>query len=113
MTLRMRRPAHGGVHLACSAPFRSWGLGYPDRNSFIRPRRDSVKTRHNQKMWGGTLSSCLSAMPPVLHGPEGSAWARNLGVPLSDLRLLCGSIDGWGGESWSYGRFGFGVSFSF
>ena len=22
----------------------------------------------------------------------------NLGVPLSDLRLLCGSINGWGGE---------------
>ena len=33
----------------------------------------------------------------VLHGLEGSAWARSLGVPLSDLRLLCGSIDGWGG----------------
>ena len=46
---------------------------------------------------------CLSAMHvpyhPVLHGFEGSAWARNLGVPLSDLRLLCGSIDGRGGES--------------
>ena len=23
----------------------------------------------------------------------------DLGVPLSDLRFLCGSIDGWGGES--------------
>ena len=38
--------------------------------------------------------SCLSAMSirchPVLHGVEGSAWARNLGVPLSNLRLLCG-----------------------
>ena len=41
---------------------------------------------------------CVSAMHipchPVLHGFEGSAW-----VPLSDLRLVCGSIDGWGGES--------------
>ena len=26
--------------------------------------------------------SCLSALCPVLHGSEGSAWARNLGVPL-------------------------------
>ena len=32
------------------------------------------------------LLSCI-----VLHGFEGSAWARNLGLPLSDLRLLCGS----------------------
>ena len=36
---------------------------------------------------------------PVLHGFQGSAWAWSracrLGVPLSDLRLLCGSIDGW------------------
>ena len=31
---------------------------------------------------------------PVPHGSEGSAWARSLGVPLSDLGLLCGSIDG-------------------
>ena len=23
----------------------------------------------------------------------------DLGVPLSDLKLLCGSMDGWGGES--------------
>ena len=49
------------------------------------------------------LPPVLSAMHiirhPVLHGFEGSAWARNLGVPLSDLRLLCGSMDGWGGES--------------
>ena len=48
--------------------------------------------------------SCLSAMPirchPVLHGFEGSAWVLSLGAPLSDLRLLCGSIDGGrGGES--------------
>jgi hypothetical protein len=47
--------------------------------------------------------SCLSALHipchPVLHGFEGSAGARNLGVPLSDPRLVCGSIDGWGGES--------------
>ena len=27
---------------------------------------------------------------------EGSAWARSLGVPLTDLRVLYGSIDGWG-----------------
>ena len=33
---------------------------------------------------------------PVLHGFEGSVWVWNLGVPLSDLRLLWGSIDGWG-----------------
>ena len=44
--------------------------------------------------------SCPTCLPcPVLHGSEGSAWARTLGVPLSDLRLLCGSIDDWGGES--------------
>ena len=45
---------------------------------------------------------CLSAMPipfhPVLHGFEGSAWARSLGVPLSDLRLYCGLINGLGGR---------------
>ena len=32
-----------------------------------------------------------------MHGSEGSAWARNLGVPLSDLRPLCVSVAG--GES--------------
>ena len=46
---------------------------------------------------------CLSAMHtpchPVLHGFEGSAWARSLRVPHLDLRPLCGSIDGPGGES--------------
>lgn len=40
---------------------------------------------------------------PVLLGFEGSAWARSLGVPLSDLRLLRGSIDGWReGGAWFY-----------
>ena len=44
---------------------------------------------------------CLPAMPfpwpLVMHGFEGSAWTRSLGVPLSDVWLLCGSIDGCGG----------------
>ena len=45
-------------------------------------------------------ATCPACLPcPVMHGSEGSAWARNLGVPLSDLRHLCVSIDGWGGES--------------
>ena len=38
--------------------------------------------------WSGT--TCGQFLPPVLHGSGDSAWARNLGVPLSDQRLLCG-----------------------
>ena len=41
---------------------------------------------------------------PVQHGFEGSAWARSLEVPLSDLKLLCGSIDGWM-EEWRVAAF--------
>ena len=40
---------------------------------------------------------CACLPCPVMHGSEGSAWARNLGVPLSDLRPLCVSVAG--GES--------------
>ena len=36
------------MHLSCPAPFISRGLGYPDHISFFWPRRDSIKTRHNQ-----------------------------------------------------------------
>ena len=39
------------------------------------------------------ILSCLESHCRVVDGGR-------LGVPLSDLRLLCGSIDGWGGESW-------------
>ena len=43
-------------------------------------------------------ATCPACLPcRVLHGSEGSAWAWNLGLPLSDLRLLCVSVAG--GES--------------
>ena len=54
--------------------------------------------KKNLSTENGTFACLLLLSCIVLHGSEGSAWRRNLGVPLSDLRLLCGSIDGWGGE---------------
>ena len=81
----------GSVEVRVSLP--------PSPNKFL-PRRVHCLSRISLGLPLPTVCHlpCLSAMPCPAW-VRGSAWARNLGVPLSDLRLLCGSIDGRGGES--------------
>ena len=80
----------------------------PFPNKFLPPA--CILPKQDQP--GSASSACMPPVLPVspalslpscpaliMHVFEGSAWARILGVPLSDLRLLCGSIDGWGRES--------------
>ena len=92
-------------------PLFSSGLGsvapFPIKLSNSRARYP-LRTGHKRD-FANVLFLCLpAACPPclpclllatALHGFEGSAWARSLGVPLSDLSPLCGSINGRGGES--------------
>ena len=82
-------------------------VSFPFLNKLLA-RREHYPSRTSLECFFRLYTTCPPCLPcPFVailsvHGFEGSAWARSLGEPLSDLRPFFGSIDGRGGGALFY-----------